>query len=194
MKIYALPLLAALALASAPSVSGASGMRPSDAGWGLPEPELMLMADNRDDPAVRERWESLPPEKRKRLEDARKRYDSMPPEERERIKKRYERFRDLPPEKQDRLKERLEKWRSMTPEERAAIEESFERFRKLPDPRKQEIRNRLDEIRALPKDQRKAERRKFRDELKSQGIRIPREERRNNRDNDSGRGRGGRNR
>jgi len=90
-------------------------------------------------PAERKRLlESLPPERRKQIEERLERYEKMPPAQKELLERRYERFRALGPEKQESLRRA---WR---------------RFEEFPAERKAELRQEWVHLRALPKEERHA--------------------------------------
>ncbi|MAZ69921.1 DUF3106 domain-containing protein [Porticoccus sp.] len=63
----------------------------------------------------KQRYESMTPAERDKLEKRREYFKSLSPEERQRIHQAREKFHNLPAEKREALKER---WRSMSPEQR----------------------------------------------------------------------------
>jgi len=63
----------------------------------------------------RDRWDSMPPDRRERLKAKAERWRSMPPEQRDAIRERWRALKPLPPEAREALRQ---KWPSLSPEER----------------------------------------------------------------------------
>ena len=82
--------------------------------------------------------DSLPPDRKKQLEQLLDRYESLAPRERQRLREQYLLFRQLPPERQD------------------AMRRLYNRFSNLPEDRKRLLRSEIQALGPLPEADRRA--------------------------------------
>jgi hypothetical protein len=93
--------------------------------------------------ATLERWNSMPPDERKRL------LDQLPPDRRERLENRMHHFNELSEEEREQLTERFQAFRRMPVERQERARNLFRRFNQLPDERRPLVRSEFDTLRSL---------------------------------------------
>lgn len=85
-------------------------------------------------PEQRKKWlQSLPPERRQRIEKALQTVAKMPPAALNRMRSRLERLDELPPQKQGQVRRSLQQFNNLAPERKAQISEELQRMSAMPD-------------------------------------------------------------
>ncbi|MGD0014533.1 MAG: DUF3106 domain-containing protein [Bryobacteraceae bacterium] len=76
-------------------------------------------------------FESLPPERRQRLQERFEQYERLSPEERARLRRGLGRFRQLPPDQQDAARRLFSEFRLLPPDRRVMLRQELRRLRWL---------------------------------------------------------------
>jgi len=109
-----------------------------------------MVAQPRRGPSGLERFRKMGPEQRKRL------LESLPPERRKQIQERLDRYDKMPPAQRELLERRYERFRALSPERQESLRRTWRRFAELPSDRKAELRREWVLLRELPKEERQA--------------------------------------
>ena len=73
-----------------------------------------------------ERWQALPPDKKKELRNRMDQFENLPPQEQDKYKRRYEKLQKLTPNQRKKIDQDLEKWDTLSPTEKEEIRREFE--------------------------------------------------------------------
>jgi hypothetical protein len=93
--------------------------------------------------ALRKRWESFSPEKRRELKDRYRKFKDLPPERRQEIRRRFRKFMSLSAERRDALRERWRLLRTLPEEHRERIIQRHRRWKHMPPERREKIRQHI---------------------------------------------------
>jgi hypothetical protein len=78
-------------------------------------------------------WEELTPEQRERVRQHYQRFQRLPEERRRAVEERYRHWRELPPQEQQRLRRNYESYQSLNPEQRREFREKYRRWKSRKD-------------------------------------------------------------
>jgi len=75
--------------------------------------------------------QSLPPERRKKVEERLEQYSKMSPQEQQRLKQDLEMFQQLPPERQNAVRKLYSDFQKFPPDRQKAIKKEFKKLRSM---------------------------------------------------------------